>query len=308
MNSKNTNLETIKSKKTLKELLEFSIINIDKPSGPTSFSVDLIIKNALNLKKASHFGTLDPMVTGVLPVALSRACRLMPYFIGKTKTYIGIMRIHEEISEKKLNEEIKNFIGKITQLPPVKSRVKREERQREIYRFEILEVSENKKDILFLAEVEAGTYIRKLVSDLGEKIQGAHMLELRRIQASLFKEAESYTIYEFLKAVEEYKKAKNEEPLREMLIPGEIISKVLPIFQVKKQYINKLYHGSPLFKEYIDNLEKAKEVNLDEKIAVFSEDKFIGTFKIVKSERILANPEFILRVFRARIKAINKII
>ncbi|MBS3091912.1 RNA-guided pseudouridylation complex pseudouridine synthase subunit Cbf5 [Candidatus Pacearchaeota archaeon] len=295
MNSKNTNLETIKSKKTLKELLEFSIINIDKPSGPTSFSVDLIIKNALNLKKASHFGTLDPMVTGVLPVALSRACRLMPYFIGKTKTYIGIMRIHEEISEKKLNEEIKNFIGKITQLPPVKSRVKREERQREIYRFEILEVSENKKDILFLAEVEAGTYIRKLVSDLGEKIQGAHMLELRRIQASLFKEAESYTIYEFLKAVEEYKKAKNEEPLREMLIPGEIISKVLPIFQVKKQYINKLYHGSPLFKEYIDNLEKAKEVNLDEKIAVFSEDKFIGTFKIVKSERILANPEFILQ-------------
>src|SRR3989338_193321 len=295
MNSKNTNLETIKSKKTLKELLEFSIINIDKPSGPTSFSVDLIIKNALNLKKASHFGTLDPMVTGVLPVALSRACRLMPYFIGKTKTYIGIMRIHEEISEKKLNEEIKNFIGKITQLPPVKSRVKREERQREIYRFEILEVSENKKDILFLAEVEAGTYIRKLVSDLGEKIQGAHMLELRRIQASLFKEAESYTIYEFLEAVEEYKKTKNEEPLRKMLIPGEIISQVLPIFQVKKQYINKLYHGSPLFKEYIDNLEKAKEVNLDEKIAVFSEDKFIGTFKIVKSERILANPEFILQ-------------
>ncbi|MBI2628930.1 RNA-guided pseudouridylation complex pseudouridine synthase subunit Cbf5 [Candidatus Pacearchaeota archaeon] len=293
----NIDLETIKSKKTLKELLEFSIINIDKPSGPTSFSVDLIIKNALNLKKTSHFGTLDPMVTGVLPVALSRACRLMPYFIGKTKTYIGIMRIHEEISEKKLREEIKNFIGTITQLPPVKSRVKREERQREVYRFEILEVSENKKDILFLAEVEAGTYIRKLISDLGEKIQGAHMLELRRIQASIFQENKSYTIYEFLEAVGEYKKGNKEceNQLREMLIPGEIISEVLPVLQVKKQYINKLYHGSPLFKEYIGNLEKAKELKIDEKIAVFNEDKFIGTFRIIKSERILATPEFVLQ-------------
>lgn len=293
----NIDLETIKSKKTLKELLEFSIINIDKPSGPTSFSVDLIIKNALNLKKTSHFGTLDPMVTGVLPVALSRACRLMPYFIGKTKTYIGIMRIHEEISEKKLREEIKNFIGTITQLPPVKSRVKRQERQREVYRFEILEVSENKKDILFLAEVEAGTYIRKLISDLGEKIQGAHMLELRRIQASIFQENKSYTIYEFLEAVGEYKKGNKEceNQLREMLIPGEIISEVLPVLQVKKQYINKLYHGSPLFKEYIGNLEKAKELKIDEKIAVFNEDKFIGTFRIIKSERILATPEFVLQ-------------
>ncbi len=289
------NIESIKSKKSLKELLEFSIINIDKPSGPTSFSVDLIIKEALNLSKTSHFGTLDPMVTGVLPVALSRACRLMPYFIGKTKTYIGIMRIHEEITEKRLNEEIKKFIGKIIQLPPVKSRVKREERQREIYRFEILEINENKKDILFLAEVQAGTYIRKLISDLGEKINGAHMLELRRIQASIFNENESHTIYEFLEAVEKYKKSGNEKPLRKMLIPGEIISEVLPVIQIKKQYITKLYHGSPLFKEYIDNPEKAKELKTEEKIAVFNEDKFIGTFKIIKSNNILAQPEFILQ-------------
>ena len=290
------NLEKIKQNKTLKELLEFSIINIDKPSGPTSFSVDLIIKNALNLKKTSHFGTLDPAVTGVLPVALSRACRLMPYFIGKTKTYIGIMRIHEEISEKKLNEEIKKFIGTITQLPPVKSRVKREERQREIYKFEILEISESKKDILFLAEVQAGTYIRKLISDLGEKIQGAHMLELRRIQASIFNENESHTIYEFLEAVEEYKKTKNEDKLRKMLIPGEIISQVIPVIHVKEQYINKLYHGLPLFKEFIDNLEETKELKTDEKIAVFNDDKFIGTFKIIKdSKQILAKPEFVLQ-------------
>ena len=77
------NLEKRKKEKPIKELLEFSIINIDKPAGPTSFGVDVIVKKLFNSKKVSHFGTLDPMVTGVLPLALNRACRLMGYFIGK---------------------------------------------------------------------------------------------------------------------------------------------------------------------------------------------------------------------------------
>ena len=63
------------NQKTISELLKFSIVNIDKPSGPTSFQTDEFIKRALGLKKTSHFGTLDPKVTGVLPVALNRACK-----------------------------------------------------------------------------------------------------------------------------------------------------------------------------------------------------------------------------------------
>jgi len=53
------------------------------------------------LRKTSHFGTLDPKVTGVLPIALNRACKLTGYFIGKDKEYVGIMRIHEDISLEK---------------------------------------------------------------------------------------------------------------------------------------------------------------------------------------------------------------
>jgi H/ACA ribonucleoprotein complex subunit 4 len=68
-------IETIKQKKSTKELLEFGIINIDKSSGPTSFNVSEFVKKSLKLKKTAHFGTLDPKVTGVLPVALSRACK-----------------------------------------------------------------------------------------------------------------------------------------------------------------------------------------------------------------------------------------
>ena len=133
------NIETLKSQKTTKELLQFSIINIDKPTGPTSFSISKFVKDSLRLSKTSHLGTLDPQVTGVLPVALSRACRLNEYLMHRDKTYVGIMRLHEDISDEKLEKEIKSFIGKITQLPPKKSKVKREERIREVKKFEILE-------------------------------------------------------------------------------------------------------------------------------------------------------------------------
>ena len=125
--------------KPIQELLNFSIINIDKPSGPTSFQVSQFVKHALNLSKTSHLGTLDPQVTGVLPVALSRACRLNEYLMHRDKTYVGIMRLHKEISKEKLEKEINSFIGKIMQLPPVKSRVKRQLREREVKTFKILE-------------------------------------------------------------------------------------------------------------------------------------------------------------------------
>ena len=73
------NIEKIKKGKTTEELLEFGIINIDKSSGPTSFNVSHYVKKKLNLRKTSHFGTLDPKVTGVLPVSLNRACKLMGF-------------------------------------------------------------------------------------------------------------------------------------------------------------------------------------------------------------------------------------
>ena len=135
--------------------MEFSILNIDKPSGPTSFDVSDFVRKKLNLRKTSHFGTLDPKVTGVLPIALNRACKLTGFFIGHDKEYVGIMRIHNEIELAELRKIIKeNFLGKIKQTPPVKSRVKREEREREIKKFDLLE--KEGKDILFQVECQGG--------------------------------------------------------------------------------------------------------------------------------------------------------
>ena len=154
------NINKIKSEKSIKDLLEFGIINIDKPSGPTSFWTSQYVKRALNLNKTSHLGTLDPQVTGVLPVALNRACRLNEYLMHRDKTYVGIMQVHKEISKEDLEKEINHFVGKIMQLPPVKSRVKRELREREVKTFKILEI--DNKEVLFESQVQAGTYIRKL--------------------------------------------------------------------------------------------------------------------------------------------------
>ena len=100
-------IEKIKENKKISELLEFGILNIDKPSGPTSFDVSDFVRKKLNLRKTSHFGTLDPKVTGVLPIALNRGCKLTGFFLGEDKEYVGIMRMHEEISLEKINKAIK---------------------------------------------------------------------------------------------------------------------------------------------------------------------------------------------------------
>lgn len=284
-------LKKLKKQKSTKELLEFGIINIDKSSGPTSFDISEFVMKKLGLRKTSHFGTLDPKVTGVLPIGLNRACKLTGFFIGEDKEYVGMMRIHKDAELKEIEKAIKEkFTGKITQLPPVKSRVKRQERVREIKNFRILE--KDGKTILFLAEVEGGTYIRKLISDLGDYMKiGAHMLELRRIRAGIFGEDDSTNLYNFEKAVDEYEKG-DEKTLREMIIPGEIISELYPVVQIKEVYVERVFHGSPI---YHNHLDKKVEYKKDDLICIFSGYSFLGVFRIVNEKEIFARSEFVLQ-------------
>ena len=123
---------------SVEELFKASFINIDKPSGPTSFDTVDVIKKIIPVSKTSHSGTLDPKVTGVLVVGIGRAARLLR-FLPSDKEYVGVMWLHDDFPEDKIREAVKNFIGKITQLPPKRCAVKRQEREREIYSFDILE-------------------------------------------------------------------------------------------------------------------------------------------------------------------------
>ncbi len=269
----------------IKQLLEFGIINIDKPSGPTSFNISDHVRKKLGLRKTSHFGTLDPKVTGVLPVALNRACKLTGYFMGHDKIYVGVMRIHEEKDMKEIQKIInKHFVGKIKQLPPVKSRVKRAIREREVFKFKLLEQDE--QNILFEAHVQAGTYIRKLISDLGEHIGGAHMLELRRIKAGMFDEKDSVTLYELDKAL------KDEKKLAKIIVPGEVIKEFYKVIELEKESLDKILTGKPIHKK---DLAKQYKIKKGETVCAFSKDRFIGIYDIINDVTVYAKPKFVMQ-------------
>ena len=282
--------------KNIQELLEFGIINLDKPSNYTSFQAAEIagkMLKDLGVRKFSHFGTLDPLVSGVLPIALNRACKLTTWFMKKNKTYIGIMKLHKEIEEEKLKQEMQRFVGKIIQLPPVKSRVKRQERERSVYSWKILEYDKEKKDVLFSCEVEAGTYIRKLISDLGLVIGGSHMAELRRTKAGIFSESDEnfVNLYQLEEAVKECQQGR-EEKLRKLLIPGEIaIKNIISVVEARKEKLKELLRGKPIFNEDLNEELKLEDGKI---FAVFCEDKLIGIYKKIEEGNIIARAEWVM--------------
>ncbi|MEM2956020.1 MAG: RNA-guided pseudouridylation complex pseudouridine synthase subunit Cbf5 [Candidatus Pacearchaeota archaeon] len=275
----------------INDMLNASFINIDKPSGPTSFETVEFIKKILQVSKTSHSGTLDPKVTGVLVVGIGRAARLLR-FLPSDKEYVGVMWLHEDFPEEELKKVAKKFIGKIKQIPPKRSAVKRIEREREIYSFEILE-KEGKK-VLFKVHCEAGTYIRKLIHDLGEQIKvGAHMLELRRTKVGQFDEKDSVTLYQLQEAYDEYKKG-NSEKLLKIFYPIEIITKYLPSFEIKEDSIKRILTGSPVFKGFLKNEEKIKDLKIGSFIALMYNLKLVGVARIVHEGMMIAVPEVVL--------------
>jgi tRNA U55 pseudouridine synthase TruB len=176
------------------------------------------------------------------------------------------------------------------QLPPVRSRVKRQIRESEVLSFKILE--RKGKDVLFETEVQAGTYIRKICDDMGKEIGGAHMLELRRTKAGIFeedsKEFPIVNLYEFDKALEEYDKG-NEKPLREIIVPAEIVSRLIPIVDINPKSLKKVLTGKPLFNSDIED-----KLPNSEKFALFDKDILIGVYRTSKEGDIIARPEFVI--------------
>ena len=278
--------------KDIKELLNFGLINIDKPAGPTSYSISEFVKRQLKLKKTSHMGTLDPKVTGVLPITLGRACKLAGYFIKHDKSYIGILETHRKQNLEELQKLIDaNFVGKIKQTPPHRSAVRQTERERTVYFWNLIEASDDGRYFLFESRVEGGTYIRKLCSDLGEMIGGAHMGELRRTEAGIFNEESLINLDDFEVAVEKWK-AGDERDLRKMVVPAEdAIRKVLPVIEVDKSALKSLYIGRPLFaSNVISGGDNIKEGDI---VAAFCNEVFVGIYRRSSEEIIFGRSEFV---------------
>jgi len=234
------------------------IIVIDKYGGPTSRSIVLEIKKILGVSKAGHLGTLDPLATGVLPIFLDKATKLIDILSRSDKTYIAKMRIHKYVDTNEIKNVMKKFTGVIEQIPPVRSAVKREKRKRKIY--EIKYLSRQGNIIEFSVKCEAGTYIRKLIHDMGLEIGGAHMVWLRRVQAGPFKIEDAISI----KKLKELKK--------EIGMAGLIERNIIKSVNVLKNFCKKVYikktaefsitHGSPIFLQGVLKSDKLKKGEL----------------------------------------------
>lgn len=225
--------------RTLKERLENGIILIDKPPGPTSHQVDAYIKDILNIKKASHGGTLDPRVTGVLVIVLNNATKLMPILLTSKKEYVGVIHLHKKVPAREVKNVFKEFIGKIKQLPPVRSAVARRIREKEIYYLEILEMKD--KDILIKVGCEAGTYIRRLADDIGKKLKvGAHLQELRRTKSGIFTEDQCITLQQLIDA------HGDEEALMDIIYPAEIVADNIKTVIIDDGAVDAVCNGAPL--------------------------------------------------------------
>jgi len=249
-------------------LLHSGIINLDKPPGPTSHEVTAWVKKILHTEKAGHSGTLDPKVTGVIPVALGNSTKILQNLLGAGKEYICIMHLHDSISQEKAISVINEFIGPIYQRPPMRSSVKRNLRIRHIYYLNILEFVEN--DILFQVGCEAGTYIRKLCFDIGEALGiGAHMRELRRTRVGVFREDQTLVnLYDLLDAYVYWKEDGNEKNLRKCIQPVEFIVRQFPIIVVRDSAIDALCHGASLTAPGI--LQVSTDIEPNSNVAILS--------------------------------------
>jgi len=263
----NPDFGTEPEKRTTEEMINYGVVNINKPRGPTSHQVSDFVKKILNLNKAGHSGSLDPKVTGVLPVALGMATRIAQYLLTAGKEYIALMHLHKEVDEKKLRKVFNEFTGKIKQLPPIKSAVKRQLRTREIYYLEIMEIEG--KDILFKVGCEAGTYIRKLIHDIGKKLgTGAHMAELRRTKAGPFDESTLITLQNLTDAYYYFKEEEKDKEIRKAIMPIESAIAHLPKLWVFDNSVDSICHGASLAIPGISKLESG--INKEDIVAVMS--------------------------------------
>ena len=230
----------------ISDYISKGVINLDKPSGPTSHEVDSWVKRILKLDKTGHGGTLDPKVTGVLPVGLADATRVIQLLLTAPKEYVCLLTFHSEVPEDEIRRVFEEFTGKIFQLPPVKSAVKRELRTRNVYYSTIYEIKG--RDVLFRIGCEAGTYVRTYCHNIGEALGvGAHMAELRRTQVGSFRERENLvTLQDVTDAYHFYIEDGDESYLREVIMPMERAADYLPKVIIKDSAVDAICHGADL--------------------------------------------------------------
>jgi H/ACA ribonucleoprotein complex subunit 4 len=229
------------------EYIRYGVINLDKPAGPTSHEVAAWTKKIMHLTRIGHGGTLDPKVTGVLPVTLEDSTKIVQALLHSGKEYVCVMKLHGDAEEERVRKVLGEFEDLIYQRPPLRASVKRQLRTRRVYYIDFLE--KDGRNVLFKVGCEGGTYIRKLCYDIGEILGcGAHMQELRRTRAGPFVENSSdrVTLHDVAYWFAEWEEKKDEKILRKIIQPMEAALALIPKIVVRDSAVDALCHGANL--------------------------------------------------------------
>ena len=258
-------------------LLEFGVVNLDKPAGPSAHQVAGWMRDAVGdaleaetgergPERAAHSGTLDPKVTGCLPTLLGNGTRIAQAFLEGEKEYVSVLELHGP-APADFQDVLETFEGPIYQTPPHKSAVRRRRRVREIHALDAIEVEERRA--LIRIRCESGTYVRKLCHDLGLALgTGAHMGDLRRTVTEPFDDTDLVTMQELVDALAFWNEDGDDELLREVVQPAERALSHLPSVTIAPSAASQVAEGAPVYAPGVINAEVERGLNGDDPLVV----------------------------------------
>ncbi|MFQ3319129.1 MAG: putative rRNA pseudouridine synthase [Natronomonas sp.] len=226
-------------------LLEFGVVNLDKPAGPSAHQVAAWVRDMADVERAAHAGTLDPKVTGCLPILTGTATRAAQVFDDSRKGYLSVLELHAP-APADFESTLAEFEGPLYQKPPRKSAVVRRLRIRTIHRLRALETEERRA--LIDIECASGTYVRKLCHDLGLALgTGAHMGDLRRSKTGTFDDSALVTLHDLADGLAFWRENDDPELLREVVSPAERALEHLPSLTAAPSAAAEIAEGAPLY-------------------------------------------------------------
>jgi tRNA pseudouridine55 synthase len=295
---------------------------INKPPGYTSHQVVAELRRVLGVKRLGHTGTLDPMATGTLVVAIGIGTKLIPYLQEERKVYraelvLGIttntqdltgeiIKVHPDlrISHEELVAALQRFTGSLEQVPPMYSAVKVEGRPLyklaragktiprmprliKIYHLEAYDKTVDfyrfKEGPDLLIECSKGTYIRTLCHDLGESLGcGACMGGLVRLSSGVFSLEQAYSL-------EEVAAAKENNSLRKMLISPVEALRHLETVILKPEEVERIKHGNHIPCTNPEE-ELAKAVTEDGRLVAIVKQESLADCMCWQPKRVLLDP------------------
>ncbi|EGY18144.1 centromere/microtubule-binding protein cbf5 [Verticillium dahliae VdLs.17] len=246
-------------KRDIKSYISSGVINLDKPSNPSSHEVVAWLKRMLRVEKTGHSGTLDPKVTGCLIVWLVKSQQ------GAGKEYVCVIRLHDKLpgGQVQFARALETLTGALFQRPPLISAVKRQLRIRTIHESKVIEFDNDRHLGVFWVSCEAGTYIRTLCVHLGLLLGvGAHMQELRRVRSGAMDENKGLvTLHDVLDAQWTMDNTRDESYLRRVISPLETLLTSYKRVVVKDSAVNAVCYGAKLMLPGLLRYESEIEVH-----------------------------------------------